>query len=137
MAGFTQSFGAGNSDFWMMTLDSAGKIASQKTYGRKKIDEAYAVQPLKDGGYVMAGFTKSFGTGRSDLGIIRLNAYGNLIWQFALGTKNSEIAESNNLLQQTQDGGFIFAGTINNDANKNINEISRSDAWVLKLDSVK
>lgn len=135
IAGSTQSFGAGGMDIWVLKLDSANKLEWQKTYGGKKSDEAYAIQQTHDGGYVVAGVTQSFGVGHSDIWVLRLNSYGNMIWQNTYGTKNTEIGEGDRSIHETDDGGFILAGTIIYDASKDINKLSHCDVWVLKLDA--
>ena len=135
IAGSTQSFGAGGMDIWVLKLDSAKKLEWQKTYGQKKSDEAYAIQQTHDGGYVVAGVTKSSGVGHSDIWVLRLNSFGNLIWQNTYGTKNTEIGEGDRSIHETDDGGFILAGTIIYDASKDLNKLSHSDIWVLKLNA--
>jgi hypothetical protein len=66
VAGWTKSFGAGRSDVWVLKLYSSGDVQWQKRYGGTNEyddydDKAYAIAPTSDGGYVVAGVTKSFG----------------------------------------------------------------------------
>ena len=39
MAGYTDSFGAGNDDMWILKLDSSGNVSWQKTYGGSDYDD--------------------------------------------------------------------------------------------------
>jgi hypothetical protein len=134
VAGSTESFSAGNADVWLIKLESSGRVAWQKSYGGKRFDGAFAVQQLSDEGYAVAGVTQSFGAGRSDIWLLRLNASGNVIWQNTYGTRNTEIAEGKSF-QQTKDGGFMLAGSIIYDASANVSETTHSDIWAMKLDA--
>jgi len=44
IAGYTSSFGAGGTDFWLVKTDSNGNTQWNKTYGETYQDEAYSVQ---------------------------------------------------------------------------------------------
>jgi len=74
VVGSTKSYGAGNSDLWILKLDENGIIDLQRTYGGTDTEEGNYVQQTEDGGYIIAGFTLSFGTGSGDAWILKLNA---------------------------------------------------------------
>jgi hypothetical protein len=126
VAGYTESFGAGWSDVWVLKLDASGTVQWQKTYGGSSIDRAYSIQQTSDGGFVVAGHTWSFGAGLNDFWVLKLDASGNVSWQKAYGgVSNDEVFS----VQQTTDGGFVVAGhTWSFGASLN-------DFWVLKLDA--
>ncbi|MBI2836687.1 MAG: hypothetical protein HYX75_00090 [Acidobacteria bacterium] len=126
LAGSTKSFGAGNYDAWCLKVDSSGNITWQKTYGGSLIDAAFTIQQTLDGGYILAGYTTSFGAGSYDAWCLKLDGSGNVTWQKTYGGSNIESVES---IQQTTDGGYILAGyTASFGA-------GGSDAWCLKLDN--
>jgi uncharacterized delta-60 repeat protein len=126
VAGRTESFGAGDSDFWVLKLDSDGNIQWQKTYGGADWDEARSIQQTSDGGYVVAGWTDSFGAGDRDFWVLRLDGDGDIQWQKTYGGTDGDWPRS---IQQTSDGGYVVAGyTYSFGA-------GISDFWVLKLDS--
>jgi len=106
VAGFTRSFGAGNDDIFLIRTDANGNRIWAKTYGGWDYDRAYSVQQTSDGGYIVAGYTLSFGAG-GDIFLIRTDANGNIIWAKTYGGTNYEKAYS---VQQTSDGGYIVAG---------------------------
>jgi uncharacterized delta-60 repeat protein len=124
VAGYTDSFGAGASDLWILKLNADGTIAWQKTYGGTGADSANAVQQTADGGYIVAGYTNSFGEGRGDFWILKLNADGTIAWQKTYGTAGYEFGFS---IQQTSDGGYIVAGNTDSSVTGNY------DFWILKL----
>ncbi|MDO8137762.1 MAG: hypothetical protein Q6354_08990 [Candidatus Brocadiales bacterium] len=107
VAGTTNSFGAGNSDFWVLKLRPDGTVEWQKTYGGNKYDQANSIQQIRDGGYIVAGLTCSFGTGRDDIWVLKLKSDGTVEWQKTYGGDSWEEAHS---IQQTSDGGYIVAG---------------------------
>ncbi len=120
VAGSTTSFGAGGSDAWLMKLAADGSIVWQKTYGGIESDGARSVYPTLDGGFVMAGTTQSFGAGRNDLWVLKLDSNGNVAWQKTYGGTGDEAGID---VKPTADGGYIAIG----------NGLS---PWILKLDAV-
>jgi hypothetical protein len=80
VAGTTWSFGAGSLDIFLIKTDANGNIIWAKTYGGTSWDEAYSVQQTSDGGYIVAGWTWSFGAGYDDIFLIKTDANGNIIW---------------------------------------------------------
>jgi uncharacterized delta-60 repeat protein len=126
VAGETDSFGAGNADFWVLKLDSSGNVLWQKTYGESGYDIANFIQQTSDGGFIVAGETSSFGAGNADFWVLKLDSSGNVLWQKTYGGVNNDITPS---IQETLDGGFIVAGETSSFGAGN------ADFWVLKLDS--
>ncbi|MFC1955746.1 hypothetical protein ACFLWZ_04360 [Chloroflexota bacterium] len=126
MAGFTTSFGAGKSDYWVLKLSPNGSVDWQKTYGGSGWDYAYSIQQTTDGGYIVAGSTGSFGAGKSDYWILKLASNGNAQWQKTYGGSGEDSAY---YIQQTTEGGYIVAGSTGSFG------AGSSDYWVLKLDS--
>jgi hypothetical protein len=125
-AGYTDSFGSKTIDFWVLKLDANGGIVWQKAYGGGSSDYGYCVQQTKDGGFVVAGTTYSFGMGEYDFWVLKLNKDGGLEWQRAYGGVKSDMAQS---IRQTFDGGYIVAGETYSFGT------GGSDWWILKLDS--
>jgi hypothetical protein len=78
VAGWTYSFGAGSRDIFLIKTDANGNIQWAKTYGGTNWDEAFSVQQTSDGGYIVAGYTYSFGAGSRDIFLIKTDANGNI-----------------------------------------------------------
>ncbi len=108
IAGYTESFGAGYYDVYLIKTDANGNVEWTKTYGGSDYDGGYSVQQTQDGGYIIAGETYSFGAGESDVYLIKTDANGNVEWTKTYGDIDHDRATS---VQQTNDGGFIIAGT--------------------------
>jgi len=124
VAGSSESFGAGSLDFWVLKLTSTGEIEWQRTYGGIYWDEAFSIQQTSDGGYIVAGFTLSFGAGDEDSWILKLNSAGDIEWQYTYGGSKHDSFHS---VQQTSDGGYIVAGDTASFGDES------GDIWVLKL----
>lgn len=81
--------------------------------GGSGFDEARAVQQTSDGGYIVAGTTKSINGnvtgnhGDNDIWVVKLNSGGTMEWQKTLGGTGDEVAYS---VKQTTDGGYVLAG---------------------------
>jgi hypothetical protein len=107
VAGSTASFGAGGYDIFLIKTDANGNIIWAKTYGGANFDYAYSVRQTSDGGYILAGYTNSFGAGWYDIFLIKTDANGNMQWAKTFGGTYGDYAYS---VQQTSDGGYIVAG---------------------------
>jgi hypothetical protein len=108
VAGRTRSFGAGNNDIILIKTDANGNIIWAKTYGGTGYERAYSVQQTSDGGYILAGWTNSFGAGEREIFLIKTDAKGNVQWAKIYGGASDDGAFP---VQQTSDGGYILAST--------------------------
>ncbi|MFC2161366.1 CFI-box-CTERM domain-containing protein [Acidobacteriota bacterium] len=108
VAGRTNSFGAGDFDIWILKLASDGSNEWQKTYGGSDSDIAHSIQQTSDGGYIIAGLTRSFGAGQVDFWILKISLNGNIEWN---NTYGGSLNENASCIQPTNDGGYIVVGT--------------------------
>jgi hypothetical protein len=76
IAGYTNSFGAGNNDYWLVKTDASGNMQWNQTYGGANNDRAYSLVATLDGGYIVAGTTNSFGAGNYDYWLITVDSQG-------------------------------------------------------------
>jgi uncharacterized delta-60 repeat protein len=103
VAGFTESFGAGGRDVWILKLNSIGEIEWQRTYGGNGDDWAHFIQQTSDGGYIVAGKTISLlGRGGGDLLILKIDSAGWIerVPEF-IGESNAEVLDTSIIPQDT------------------------------------
>ncbi|OGF66469.1 MAG: hypothetical protein A2Y62_17480 [Candidatus Fischerbacteria bacterium RBG_13_37_8] len=106
VAGRTDSYGAGDYDVLVIKLNSTGNILWRRTFGGINNDSAGSVMQTSDGGYIIAGYTYSYGAGDYDVLVIKLNSTGNILWRRTFGGINAEFYGSR--IEQTSDGGYIL-----------------------------
>jgi len=78
ITGYTRSSGAGEEDLWLVKTDSSGHVLWERTFGGSDIDEGFSAQQTEDGGYVVTGYTRSFGSGDGDLWLLKTDPNGDV-----------------------------------------------------------
>jgi hypothetical protein len=122
ISGNTNSRGAGSYDIYLIKTDSLGDTLWTRTCGGADYESGWA-QPTAGGGYIIWGFTSSFGAGSTDVWILKTNSSGDTLWTRTYGgTGRDEGAQ----LQPTSDGGYVVvAYTWSRGA-------GQSDVWLIK-----
>ena len=127
IAGWTDSFGAGTHDMWLVKTYANGTMEWNQTYGGTGWDEAYSVVQTGHGGYAIAGYTKSFGVGGWDVWLVKTYANGTMEWNKPYGNTYDDYGHC---VQQTGDGGYVIAGITP------VSSIGGSfDWWLIKTDA--
>ena len=106
--------GEPTADEWIVKIDGSGNIQWEKCYGGSMWDEAYCIQQTTDGGYIVAGSSNSndgdvIVNPEDGAWILKLDGTGNIQWQKSFPNTESQT------IQQTMDGGYVFAGAWEND----------------------
>ena len=129
--GYTESYGAGSKDAWLIKTDASGNEIWSKTYGGSNHDRGYSIQNLSDGGYIIVGFTYSYGDGERDIWLIAVDSNGNEQWNLTYGGQYSDWARS---VLETSDNGYLIAGSTSSYSIGQNNGYKES-IWLLKTDS--
>ncbi len=79
----------------------------EEVIGGRLDDAAHAVVEMPDGGYALAGHTRSSGMLDRDAWILRLDSRGHLVWQQVIGGPMTEKVFG---IAATEDGGVVIAG---------------------------
>ncbi|MGL6128800.1 T9SS type A sorting domain-containing protein, partial [Chryseobacterium artocarpi] len=122
-------------DFHLVKLNQQGELAWEKYFSGQNHDYLSATVTTQDGGFLLAGTSysgkgldkKDEAKGGSDIWLIRINEFGDELWQKTLGSSSDEEARS---VIQTMDQGFIVAGNVQNSAKG----YGSKDVLIIKLD---
>jgi hypothetical protein len=126
LAGGTQSFSVGSTDFWLIKTDASGTMQWNKSYGGTGEDSPTALVWNGDDGYAIAGATFSFGAGGYDGWVVKTDSNGNMQWNKTYGGTNDDSPED---FVQTADGGYALAGRTTSFG------AGEWDFWLVKTDA--
>jgi len=85
----------------------------EKNYGGRYNEIGNAILPLKDG-ILMVGSTESLGNGQKDIYIVKVDNFGNKIFEAAYGGRNNDTANA----VVSINNGFMIAGTTRSFGNR-------------------
>jgi hypothetical protein len=71
LAGYTESYGAGDSDMWLVKSDKNGVIQWDQTFGDFRTDSALSLIQTAEGSFLLAGLTYSAGRGDVDMWLVK------------------------------------------------------------------
>jgi hypothetical protein len=126
IAGYTDIPGDGGYGVYLVRTDSLGDTIWTSVIGGDLGDYGRSVQQTQDGGFIVVGYTNSFG-GMLDAYMIKTDSDGEVIWTRIYGGNYYDAAYC---VDQTSDGGYIFAGYTYSFG------ISMADVWLVKTDSL-
>jgi hypothetical protein len=90
-----------------LTIQAAAQQQYKKSYGGDSSDVCASGIPVTDGGYIMTGYTKSFGAGMEDVYVVKVDSTGNMLWAKTYGGANTDYGHK---IIQSSDGGFVIVG---------------------------
>jgi len=126
LAGYTESFGAGDLDYWLVKTDSDGNMIWNQTYGGTGYDEAVSMVQTSDDGYVFVGSANSLEDG--GVWLVKTDVSGNMMWNRTYGRPvygmSSQLSAQS--VVETSDGGYALTGT---------GDYGDYDLWLIKTDA--
>lgn len=125
LAGYTNSYGFGGYDGWVLRLDKNGDTLWTKTAGTTDWDFFYDVEVTRDGGFICAGGTYGLGAGDEDMYLVRYDSNGDTLWTKTYGGPKTDEARG---VIETEDSLLAICGYTNS-----FND-TLGDSWLLRLD---
>ena len=126
VCGRTKSFGNGWSDIYLIKTDGNGDSLWTKVLGGVVSERGYSVQQTNDGGYIVCGYSNSFGNGLlHDFYLIKVDGNGNQLWDQVFTQSHESSGKS---VEQTIDGGYILCGSKRSTTN------GIKDVYLIKTD---
>jgi len=126
MAGYSYTNSYGGKDVWIVKTDENGDELWNYHYGGIGNDQGMSLVESNDGGYVIAGYTTSSGSGGTDMWLVKIDIDGGYEWDQCFGGSEDDWAGSIDL---TLDGGYIISGDTKSYGNGGF------DVWMIKTDS--
>lgn len=115
-------------DAYILKTDSIGNLLWTRTLGLFDFaDDTLSVQQTTDGGYILTGWTGSYGAGSSDVWLIKLTATGGDEW---IRTYGGIDLDGGDYVRCTSDGGYIIVGTTHS-----FDSGGNGDIWVIKTNA--
>lgn len=135
----------GGMDYWIIKITSSGEILWDRTFGGEAHDALAEVAYVEsDAGLILVGTSFSNPSGFKsdpvigdgtwgDVWIVRLDFYGEFMWDRTIGGTKEDIAHS---VMQATDGNFIITAASNSPISGDKSEESRGmfDYWIVKID---
>lgn len=129
MIGRSDTYSNGQSDIWVVRTDAYGNVMWSRSYGGTQFDFGNMIRITSDGGFIMAGFTNSYGVGGNDAWLIKTDVLGNIQWQKTFGNSGDQEFEA---VIQTSDGGYAAVGITDPDLN---GSGQPADFFLVKVDA--
>jgi hypothetical protein len=132
----------GNEDYWVVKIDANGNQLWDQSYGGSDLDLSPKVIASSDGGFLLAGYSRSpvsgsktsTNYGNDDYWVVKIDNNGNQLWDNTYGGTGADVL---NIIAPTADGGFLLAGqsTSGANGNKTAGNFGFIDYWVVKINA--
>ncbi|GAB3337861.1 hypothetical protein GCM10027299_49440 [Larkinella ripae] len=130
----------GDSDYWLIQLDSQGVRQWDVTLGGNSKDVLTTATPTPDGGFLLGGISNSgiggdkseINQGENDYWVVKIDALGRKQWDRTLGGSGQDYCFS---VLATQDNGYLIGGYSESGQSGTKTQGSQgiTDYWVVKL----
>lgn len=133
IVGGTMSFGVGNLDMWLVRTNAAGNMLWNRTYGGVDGDIGTSIIECSDGGFAIAGYTRSFPRIRQNLWLVRTDAFGNRLWNYSFGGYDTDYGLA---VIEVSSGGFAVLGATRSYGSVDPQtQIHTYDWWLIRTDA--
>ena len=126
MVGYSESYGNGGSDIWVVHLNNEMELVWQNFFGGSRDDRGHKIIKAHDGGYLILGVGYSSGSTNSDIWLIKIDSLGQKLWKKTYGDQNTDLSLS---LEKITNGGYLITGNVYP------SDFGMQDGFVLKVDN--
>ncbi|MCK6692401.1 MAG: T9SS type A sorting domain-containing protein, partial [Thermoanaerobaculia bacterium] len=121
-----------STNIYLLKTDADGNKLWARIFGGPGVDQAWAVIPWDDGGYIIAGTTTSYGNGGSDIYVLRTNSRGEMLWDNTYGGSQND---DNGWITaiRTTDGEVAIASTTSSSDGDIVGNNGNTDIWLLRI----
>lgn len=106
MAGFTESFGAPGRNMFVVKTDAEGNEVWSAAFGGEEEDAARTIQETMDGGFIIAGYSRSPLSEKPLLYIVKTDGQGGEVWSRIYEGYGEGIS-----IRELPAGGYAVTGT--------------------------
>ena len=125
LVGWTQSFGRGDDDVWVVKVGRQGEVIWQRRLGGLDFDRGIGICQLNNGNFCIVAHTRSFGFPKNYLWIIYMTPNGEIVWQRCYSPTAGRAGVIARAIVATADGGCFAMARIAQPGDDLI--------WLLKL----
>lgn len=109
VVGFTESYGQGEADAYLIRTDSCGDTLWTRVCGGNDFDKGNFIKKLSDGNFLIVGYTRSYGTGETgNIYLFAVDNYGNVLWEKNYG---GLLYDYGNWFEEVKKGEYIISGS--------------------------
>ncbi|MFX1475125.1 MAG: hypothetical protein ACFFCO_06600 [Promethearchaeota archaeon] len=110
VAGQSRSYPTGliGENFWLLRLDTDGTLLWNSSIGGTGYDACNTLLEVSTGGFLLTGYTTSYGSGMEDIWVLRVDPTGQPVWNCSVGGTGTDYAWS---AIERSDGNFAVIGT--------------------------
>lgn len=109
ICGYTNSFGAGDFDYYLAKVDEAGTLEWERSYGGTGWERVHDAALTRDTGTIMVGETSSNETDNQNIYIVRTDSAGDTLWTKVIGGGGPDFATC---IEAYTDSTFLIGGHI-------------------------
>ncbi len=111
--GYTESYGKGKKDIFLVKSNGMGEVQWSKTYGESGDDIGWNLATTSDSGFVITGSTDSYNKD-GDAIVIKTDKNGKVEWSRTMASDSVE--DGYNVIQSFYSKGYYVTGYVKNDS---------------------
>ena len=108
ITGWTDSFGSGEGDLWLIKIDDEGELVWNRTHGGIAHEQGNCAQATPDGGYIITGASATYAVGEFDIWLLKTDSQGEVEWKRSFG---GAAHDEGHYVVNCSDRGYLVLGS--------------------------